>query len=321
MQAWKWLFVGVAVWTGATTAAAFAAGRHTPRGEFVDIGGRKLRLVCEGPKSDRPTVWMEAGAYGLAADFAAIQEKLTAKGIRSCAYDRAGMGYSDPGPSPRDSAAIVSDLEQLIAASGERPPFILLAHSMAGIHVRLFAGRNPEKVAGLVLVEATTPEQVDQPAARRFISVFSGISRATAFAGSLGLTKPFFAMGDRIGLPPEGAKEKRRAFISGRHARTAAAEVLQWRQGAAQAAASGAYDPRWPVAVITAGPQTGGMQAFNKGRKLPAEQSVAGCYANVEAASHATLLGESYADAVVAGVQHVLHALAGQPTGADCLKP
>ncbi|MDB5426955.1 MAG: hypothetical protein JWR43_930, partial [Phenylobacterium sp.] len=78
------------VWIAGGAAMVARAGPFTPSGTYVDIGGRKLRLVCAGPRSDKPVVWMEAGAFGLAADFAAIQEKLTAKGLRSCAYDRAG---------------------------------------------------------------------------------------------------------------------------------------------------------------------------------------------------------------------------------------
>ena len=78
-----------------------AAGAPKPRGRMVEIEpGRSLRLVCEGPKSDRPVVWLEAGAFGFAADWGATQEALTGAGWRSCAYDRAGMGYSPPGPSP-----------------------------------------------------------------------------------------------------------------------------------------------------------------------------------------------------------------------------
>ena len=143
------LALALIAWISAGAVMTASAGAFTPSGTYVDIGGRKLRLVCAGPQTDKPTVWMEAGAFGLAADFAAIQEKLTAKGIRSCAYDRAGMGWSDPGPEPRDSTAIVEDLEKLIAASGERGPFVLMGHSMAGLHTRLFAGRNPKLVAGL----------------------------------------------------------------------------------------------------------------------------------------------------------------------------
>ena len=160
------LAVLLAVWIGAGFAVVALSGRFEPSGRFVDIGGRKLRLVCDGPKSDKPVVWMEAGSWGLAADFAAIQQGLTAKGVRSCAYDRAGMGFSDPGPGPRNSAAIAADLAKLAEASGERGPFILMAHSMGGQHIRLFAGQHPDQVAGLVLLEATTPEMTSDPRAQ-----------------------------------------------------------------------------------------------------------------------------------------------------------
>eukprot|EP01030_Chromulinospumella_sphaerica_P033167 gene33167-34000_t len=82
--------------------SAFSA--TSPPGRLVDIGGRRLNLVCAGPEqADGPLVVFEAGAFGLSADFGAVQEGLAAKGVRSCAYDRAGLGRSDPGPSPRDS--------------------------------------------------------------------------------------------------------------------------------------------------------------------------------------------------------------------------
>ena len=85
-----------AAWGVAAVAAELASRTTKPRGELVDIdgpggGGRKLRLVCEGPRSGRPVVWMESGAFSGAADFAAIQQMLTAKGMRSCAYDRAAL--------------------------------------------------------------------------------------------------------------------------------------------------------------------------------------------------------------------------------------
>ncbi|MDO9433091.1 MAG: alpha/beta hydrolase [Phenylobacterium sp.] len=307
------LAILLALWIGAGFAVVALSGQFEPSGHFVDVGGRKLRLVCEGPKSDKPVVWMEAGAWGLAADFAAIQQGLTQKGVRSCAYDRAGMGFSDPGPTPRDSAAIASDLAKLIKASGEQGPFILMAHSMGGQHVRLFAGEHPEMVAGLVLLEATTPEMTSDPRAQPFLRRVRNVARVTAVAGSMGLTRVAYYWGDRIGLPSQGAAEKRHAFVSGRHARTAAAEVLAWDQGSAQAGAV-TLDQQWPVAVVTAGDAVR-MGEWNLARRAPEQASRAGYYENVQEAAHATLLGLTHNGAVLRAVDHVLAAL--EPPAAE----
>ena len=299
------------LWVGAGYLLVALSGPFEPSGRYVDIGGRKLRLVCVGPKSDQPVIWMEAGAWGLAADFAAVQQRLAAKGLRSCAYDRAGMGFSDPGPRPRDSAAVAADLAKLIAASGETGPFIFMGHSMAGQHVRMYAGTHPEQVAGLVLLDATTPEMADSQAALKFLQRVRSVSRASAAAGTLGLSKVAYYMGDRIGLPPQGKAEKRHAFVSGRHARTAADEVMAWPAGAAEARRV-ALDPKWPVAVITAGdPQR--FVGWEEARRAPERGSRAGYYENDPAAQHATLLGLTHSDAVLRGVDHVLAALAKEP--------
>jgi pimeloyl-ACP methyl ester carboxylesterase len=299
------LLLILAAWIGGGAAVVAAAGPFKPSGTFLDIGGRKLRLVCAGPKSTQPTVWMEAGAFGLAADFAAIQEKLTAKGIRSCAYDRAGMGWSDPGPKPRDSRAIAADLAKLIAASGEPGPFILMGHSMAGLHVRLFAAEHPEQVVGLVLIEAVTPELSDDPGMRRFIDSFTAISNVAAVSASLGTTLPlYYKFGDRIGLPPQGKAEKRHAYVSGRHARTSADEVKNWPVSAEEARAAAPFDPRWPVAVIVAG-----GRGENDPRRAPERASHAGAFEAVAGSSHTSVLGETYGDSAVRGVEHVLRNL------------
>lgn len=287
-----------------------AASHPIPRGTMVDIGdGRQLRLVCEGPTRDaigqRPVVWLEAGAFGFAADWGATQEALSASGWRSCAYDRAGMGFSPPGPAPRDGTAIVSDLEKLVAASGETGPFILVGHSMAGLHLRLYAGRNPGQVAGLVLVDAATPEG-SKAAMGRFITAFATASRWAARGASIGLFKPLAqtSMGDKIGLPPAAGAEKRWAFANGRHNRTSAQEVSLWRESADEAAATPAYDPAWPVAVVTAGPLKG-REAWKALQAAPARASRHGYVDHVEGASHTRLLGEGSAGHIVKAVGFV----------------
>jgi pimeloyl-ACP methyl ester carboxylesterase len=285
-----------------------AASHPVLRGRMVDIGeGRQLRLVCEGPsQGERPLVWLEAGAFGFAADWGATQDALSAAGWRSCAYDRAGMGFSPPGPAPRDGLAIVSDFEKLVAASGEKGPFILVGHSMAGLRLREYAGRNPRQVAGLVLVDAATADASETEAFKPFIKAFTAASRWASLGASLGLFKPLAhtGLGDKIGLPPAAQAEKRWAFANGRHNRTAAAEVALWPQSAQQAVAEPAYDPAWPVAVVTAGPVKG-RERRKAMQSAPAERSKRGYVDHVEAASHTRLLGESFAGHIVKAVEFV----------------
>lgn len=309
------VLVLAAAWASVAIAAEVISRAHKPRGEMIDVGGRRLRLVCEGRRSAQPVIWMESGAFSGAADFAALQQKLAARGLRSCAYDRAGMGYSDSGPGPRDGDAIVRDLERLVATSGEPGPYILMGHSMAGLYARQFAVRNPDKVVGLVLIDAVTPEMIDQPGAQQFIKRATVVARAGAMAGSLGLTKPLYWLKDRIGLPPAGLAEKRRGFISGRQSRAALDEVLNWGAAARQADAAGDLAPEWPVAVVTAGPPSPQMNAWNTVRQAPARASRAGMIDNVDAASHTTVLGLTHGDRVVAGVDHLLANLRTSPTG------
>jgi pimeloyl-ACP methyl ester carboxylesterase len=278
---------------------------------MVDVGGgRAIHAVRAGPAdAPAPLVVLEAGAFGFSADWAAVQDKLAALGLRSLAYDRAGLGFSGPGPEPRDGPAIAGDLERLLRHLGEPGPFVICGHSMAGLHVRQFTARNPDRVVGVVLVDATTPEAMDSKAVSGFVEHFARASRLAAWGAGAGLLRPLSGtgLGDAIGLEGAAGEEKRWAFADPGHNHWAAREVATWAEIARQAKQAGDYDPRLPVAVVLAGaPADGGILWSVPTR--PAKASMRGFIETVPGASHATMLNGVHGDAIVRAVIHVMDA-------------
>ena len=272
---------------------------------MVDIGGRNLRAVRAGPEDTQPLIVCEHGAFGCAADWTVVQDRLAALGLRSLAYDRAGLGYSDPGPAPRDGREINHDCDALLAALGEAGPLLLMGHSMGGLMVRLFALTRPERVVGLVLVDAMTPDILDIPGGRRAIMGFGRLLQVAGVAGRFGLMAPVaqFSSGF-IGLTGAAAVEKRRIHGSASHAQGAAAEVLSWPATSALAGAS-ELPTDLPLAVVTAGAYHP-ANPVKLAQVRPAERSRHGWMEHVAGATHASVLGPLHADAIIRGVQHVL---------------
>lgn len=118
--------------------------------------GRRMNLHCTG--AGGPTVILESGWTAPLAAWRRVQPQV-ARFTRTCSYDRAGYGFSDPGPLPRTAGAEAADLRALLKASGERGPYVVVAHSMGGLVARLFVDRNRRDVAGVVLVDPSSPGQ------------------------------------------------------------------------------------------------------------------------------------------------------------------
>jgi pimeloyl-ACP methyl ester carboxylesterase len=137
---------------------SFDPGPYLHAQHLVDIGGgRRLNLYCTGTSS--PTVILDAGLGGTTAVWRLVQPAI-ARTARVCSYDRAGMGFSDPAPLPRDAATVVIDLHALLQRAAIDPPYVLVGHSIAGLYERLYADRYPKDVAGMVLVDPVYPNEI-----------------------------------------------------------------------------------------------------------------------------------------------------------------
>jgi pimeloyl-ACP methyl ester carboxylesterase len=120
---------------------------------------RRLNFRCLGRGS--PTVILESGFGATSQAWAMTQPRIAAV-TRVCAYDRAGYGFSDPGPMPRDGAAIARDLDNGLKAARIGGPYVVVGHSAGGLYARLFAARRLKEVVGLVFVDSSVEHQVQR---------------------------------------------------------------------------------------------------------------------------------------------------------------
>ena len=138
-------------------AARSDAGAAPSAGRLIDVGGFRLHIYCVG--SGSPTVILDAGLGGTSLDWSLVQPELGTT-TRVCAYDRAGMGWSDPSPHARTPEQLADELHQLLTKAKIGGPYVLVAHSLSGKSARLFALNHRQEVAGMVLVDARS-EYVD----------------------------------------------------------------------------------------------------------------------------------------------------------------
>lgn len=124
--------------------------------------GRRLNVYCTGKGA--PTVILEGGWTATTVSWRKVQPALSTI-TRVCSYDRAGYGFSDPGPNPRTAQAVADDLASLFKAAKLEGPYIIVAHSLGGLDVRLFVDQHRKDVAGLVLVDPSNEYQ-DRDAAK-----------------------------------------------------------------------------------------------------------------------------------------------------------
>jgi pimeloyl-ACP methyl ester carboxylesterase len=159
---------------------------YPPPGQLVDVGGYKMHIYCIGENTGgRPTVVFETGLGGVGSTSSAwsVVQPEIAKTTRACAYDRAGLGWSDPGPRPRDAKQIASELHTLLQNSHTPGPYVLVGWSYGGLYIRVYANQYRDEVTGMVLVDSSSPEQCTSTPAWQAVCASS--DRTTTIASFL----------------------------------------------------------------------------------------------------------------------------------------
>ncbi len=139
-----------------TLGVAKDARQFPPPGRLIHAGSHRLHAhFSSGPS---PTVVLEAGIGASSVSWTVVRQQLA--GIaRVCAYDRAGLGWSEPAPAPRTLANILDDLHAVISDPEIGRPFVLVGHSFGGMIALEYACKNRDVLAGLVLVDPLTASE------------------------------------------------------------------------------------------------------------------------------------------------------------------
>jgi pimeloyl-ACP methyl ester carboxylesterase len=131
-------------------ATAIDKNKYPPPGALVDVDGHRMHIYCMGKGS--PTVILEAGGFSFSSEWYWVQQEF-APTHRVCAYDRAGSGWSEPGPAPRTALRVVTELHTLLLKANVTGPYVLAGHSFGGILNRVYTTQYPDEVLGIVLVD------------------------------------------------------------------------------------------------------------------------------------------------------------------------
>ena len=214
-----------------TVRESVARGMPAP-GQLVDVGGHRLHLNCTG--SGSPAVILESG-LGEASAYWRLISNAVARDTRVCVYDRAGRGWSDPAPVPQAGFEVARDLHVLLERAHVDGPFVLVGHSSGAQYVRIFAGRYPEQVAGMILLDGQPAEAFE--GLPIYPTFYAGLRRVSAVLPSLAR----LGVG-RLMFGPDG---------SARTARSVRDEVVELPTALAEARSFQTLGDR-PLVVVTA---------------------------------------------------------------------
>jgi pimeloyl-ACP methyl ester carboxylesterase len=282
--------------------------RYPAPGLLVHVDGHQMHLQVRGPDSGGPTVVLEAGMGSFSPNWYWVQQEL-APTVRSVAYDRAGLGWSRRSRRPRDAQTIAVELRDALREAGLDPPYVLAGHSFGGLPVRAFADLYPALTAGLVLVDASHPDQWVRRPTPYADKILEVSQRIFSWLGWLGLLRALNLSRDiAAGLPARQVAELRAGAALPGFAATVAAQIRCWSVSREQLTAAAALG-NLPLGVLGVSEQPVGGELLTTLQHELARLTEDASFEIVQRASHESVISDrQYARVVARRIQAVVQA-------------
>jgi len=291
----------IAVGGAAGTIMAATSSNPAPTsGHTYLVNGNRLYLNCTG--SGSPTVILFNGLGERTPSWAWVQANVSTT-TRVCSFDRAGEGWSGGKATAQNGPQMASDAHALLAAAHVPGPYVVAGHSVGGTYALVYAEHYPSQIAGVALIDSSTPFQFDLP---EYPGDYSMMKRAYALMPTIART----AMGKvmlRSGhgtLPPQARKAARSFASSARELRADRIELLQLPTIFNEAKALHTLNGK-PLAVVSA--SIGEMRGWTAAQNKLAQLSTNSTHLTIAGATHETLLeGKAFAGYASAAITHVV---------------
>lgn len=273
----------------------FFSSQPIPPGKLVDINGTKLHVRIEGPKNDLPTIILESGAGNDTDIFHWIIQDLK-KNFRIVRYDREGKWFSESSKDNITPEYYAQQLYGLLQKSGEKPPYIMIGHSMGGIYNRIFRDLYPNDVKAMVFIDSSHPDQWNRLMENGLLNKNQiNLMKTIAFLSDIGIMGAYNAVikpkSKTSGLPEECNIRKRKlTYHSGKVYRRYLKEYMINNDVLLRASQTAELDSL-PILVFTAKQQHGKREIWFEMQKELKELSSRGKQFYINA-NHGSILTE-----------------------------